>query len=87
MQDGRRKAGFAFALAVYSTMAALLNLAIIVSSSSVFWGNPSLFVNYFPKWNIETTYFDINNPDTIESIKPNTKILLPNHLPTQRLIL
>jgi O-succinylhomoserine sulfhydrylase len=33
-------------------------------------------VNYFPKWNIETTYFDINNPDIIEScIKPNTKIL------------
>jgi O-succinylhomoserine sulfhydrylase len=42
----------------------------------VFWGNHSLFVNYFPKWNIETTYFDINNPDIIEScIKPNTKIL------------
>jgi O-succinylhomoserine sulfhydrylase len=55
----------------------------------VFFGaTHSLFVNYFPKWNIETTYFDINNPDIIEScIKPNTKILLPNHLLTQRLIL
>jgi O-succinylhomoserine sulfhydrylase len=39
-------------------------------------------VNYFSKWNIETTYFDIY-PDIIEScIKPNTKILLPNHLLT-----
>jgi O-succinylhomoserine sulfhydrylase len=74
------KAGFAFAsgmAAVYSTMAALLQSGDhIVSSSSVFGATHSLFVNYFPKWNIETTYFDINNPDIIEScIKPNTKIL------------
>jgi O-succinylhomoserine sulfhydrylase len=62
-------AGFAFAsgmAAVYSTMAALLQSGDhIVSSSSVF-ATHSLFVNYFP-WNIETTYFDINNPDIIES--------------------
>ena len=31
---------------------------------------------YFPKWNIETSYFDINKPEEIESlIKPSTKIL------------
>jgi len=74
------EAGFAFAsgmAAVYSTFAALLQSGDhIVSSSSVFGATHSLFVNYFPKWNIETTYFDINNPETIEScIKPNTKIL------------
>jgi O-succinylhomoserine sulfhydrylase len=83
-------AGFAFAsgMAVYSTMAALLQSGDHIVSSSSVLGNHSLFVNYFPKWNIETTYFDINNPDIIEScIKPNTKILLPNHLLTQRLIL
>jgi O-succinylhomoserine sulfhydrylase len=34
---------------------------------AVFWATHLLFQNYFPKWNIETTYFDINNPDTIES--------------------
>jgi O-succinylhomoserine sulfhydrylase len=35
-----------------------------------------LFVNYFPKWNIQTSYFDINEPETIESfITPDTKIL------------
>jgi O-succinylhomoserine sulfhydrylase len=36
------------------------NQAIISFRQAVFLGNHSLFVNYFPKWNIETTYFDIN---------------------------
>jgi O-succinylhomoserine sulfhydrylase len=72
--------GFAFAsgmAAVYSTFAPLLKSGDhIVSASSVFGATHSLFVNYFPKWNIETTYFDINAPETIEScIQPNTKIL------------
>lgn len=72
--------GFAFAsgmAAVYSTLAALLNSGDhIVSASSVFGATHSLFINYFPKWGIETTYFDINKPETIEScIKTNTKIL------------
>jgi O-succinylhomoserine sulfhydrylase len=35
-----------------------------------------LFTKYFPKWQIETSYFDINNPDEIEAlITPSTKIL------------
>jgi O-succinylhomoserine sulfhydrylase len=35
-----------------------------------------LFTKYFPKWNITTSYFDINNPDEIEAlITPSTKIL------------
>jgi O-succinylhomoserine sulfhydrylase len=52
--------------AVYSTMAALLNSGDhIVSSSSVFGATHS--INYFPKWNIQTSYFDINKPETIES--------------------
>ncbi len=72
--------GFAFAsgmAAVYSTLAALLNSGDhIVSAGSVFGATHSLFINYFPKWGIETTYFDINKPETIEScIQPNTKIL------------
>ncbi|MFM9826814.1 trans-sulfuration enzyme family protein [Flavobacterium sp.] len=74
------ESGFAFAsgmAAVYSTLAALLNSGDhIVSASSVFGATHSLFINYFPKWGIETTYFDINKPETIEScIQPNTKIL------------
>ena len=72
--------GFAFAsgmAAVYSTLAALLKSGDhIVSAGSVFGATHSLFVNYFPKWGIETTYFDIDKPETIEScITPNTKIL------------
>ncbi len=74
------EAGYAFATgmaAVYSTFAALLNAGDhIVSAGSVFGSTHSLFINYFPKWNIETSYFDINKPETIEQfIKPNTKIL------------
>ncbi|AWG21264.1 O-succinylhomoserine sulfhydrylase [Flavobacterium faecale] len=74
------ESGFAFAsgmAAVYSTLAALLNSGDhVVSAGSVFGATHSLFVNYFPKWGIETTYFDIDKPETIEScIKPNTKIL------------
>lgn len=74
------ESGFAFAsgmAAVYSTLAALLNSGDhIVSAGSVFGATHSLFINYFPKWGIETTYFDINKPETIEScIQPNTKIL------------
>ena len=74
------QAGFAFAsgmAAVYSALAALLNSGDhIVSAGSVFGATHSLFINYFPKWGIETSYFDINKPETIESfIRPNTKIL------------
>jgi len=74
------EAGYAFATgmaAIYSTFAALLNSGDhIVSAGSVFGSTHALFTTYFPKWNIETSYFDINKPETIESfIKPNTKIL------------
>lgn len=74
------EAGYAFATgmaAVYSTLAALLSSGDhIVSAGSVFGSTHALFVNYFPKWNIETSYFDINKPETIESlIRPSTKIL------------
>jgi O-succinylhomoserine sulfhydrylase len=49
-------AGFAFAsgmAAVYSTMAFIEIWNHIVSSSSVFGATHSLFINYFPKWNIK----------------------------------
>jgi O-succinylhomoserine sulfhydrylase len=74
------EAGYAFATgmaAVYSTFAALLNSGDhIVSASSVFGSTHALFTKYFPKWNIQTSYFDINKPETIESyINDNTKII------------
>ncbi|MBT8316803.1 MAG: aminotransferase class I/II-fold pyridoxal phosphate-dependent enzyme [Lutibacter sp.] len=72
--------GFAFATgmaAVFSTFAALLKSGDhIVSARSVFGSTHSLFINYFPKWNINTSYFDINRPEEIEElIQPSTKIL------------
>ncbi|MGG8496488.1 O-succinylhomoserine sulfhydrylase [Tenacibaculum sp. TC6] len=72
--------GYAFATgmaAVFSTFAALLNAGDhIVSSRSVFGSTHSLFTKYFPKWNIETSYFKVNEVENIEKlIQPNTKIL------------
>ena len=74
------EAGYAFATgmaAVYSTFAALLNSGDhIVSASSVFGSTHTLFTKYFPKWQIETSYFSVENPTEVESlIKSNTKIL------------
>lgn len=72
--------GFAFATgmaAVYSTFAALLNAGDhIVSCRSVFGATHALFTKYFPKWDIETSYFTVNDVDAVESlIKPTTKII------------
>ncbi len=74
------ESGHAFATgmaAVFSTFAALLDSDDhIVSARSVFGSTHTLFTKYLPKWNIETSYFNINEPETIGSfITPNTKIL------------
>ena len=74
------EAGYAFATgmaAVFSTLAALLNSGDhIVAARSVFGSTHGLFTKYFPKWNISHSYFDVNEPETIESfIKPATKVL------------
>ena len=63
--------------AIYGTFAALLNAGDhVVSARSVFGATHSLFTKYLPKWNIETSYFKVEEPETITSlIKPNTKIL------------
>lgn len=72
--------GFAFASgmsAVFSTFAALLNSGDhIISSRSIFGSTHSLFDQFFPKWNIDHSYFQIDELDKIEElITPNTKIL------------
>ena len=72
--------GYAFATgmsAIFSTFAALLNAGDhIVSCRSVFGSTHSMFTKYFPKWNIETSYFKVDEVDMVESlIKENTKIL------------
>ncbi len=74
------EAGYAFATgmsAIFSTFAALLNAGDhIVSCRSVFGSSHSLFTKFLPKWNIETSYFKVNEVDLVERlIQPNTKIL------------
>ena len=63
--------------AIYGTFAALLNAGDhIVSARSVFGSTHTLFTKYLPKWNIETSYFKVEEPEAIaDLIKPNTKIL------------
>ncbi|WP_346880835.1 aminotransferase class I/II-fold pyridoxal phosphate-dependent enzyme [uncultured Algibacter sp.] len=74
------EAGFAFAsgmAAVFSTFATLLDAGDhVVSCSSVFGATHGLFTKYFPKWNIECSYFGINDVERVESlIQPNTKFI------------
>ncbi|MCB0472001.1 MAG: O-succinylhomoserine sulfhydrylase [Flavobacteriaceae bacterium] len=74
------EAGYAFATgmaAIFSTFAALFDSGDhIVSARSVFGSTHTLFTKYLPKWNINTSYFKVNETDSIESlIRPETKIL------------
>lgn len=74
------ESGYAFATgmsAIFSSFAALLNAGDhIVSCRSVFGSTHSMFTKYLPKWNIETSYFKVDEVDLVESlIKQNTKIL------------
>lgn len=63
--------------AVFGTFAALLDSNDhIVSARSVFGSTHTLFTKFLPKWNIHTSYFEVNQVDKIEQlIQPNTKIL------------
>ena len=72
--------GFAFAsgmAAVFSTFAALLNSGDhILSARSVFGSTHGLFTNFFPKWNISHSYFEIDELATIDQlVTPQTKII------------
>ena len=72
--------GYAFATgmsAIFTTFAALLNAGDhVVSCRSVFGSTHSMFTKFLPKWNIETSYFKVNEVDLLEGlIQSNTKIL------------
>ncbi len=74
------EAGFPFAsgmAAVFSTFAALLESGDeVLSCNSVFGSTYTLFTNFFPKWQIKTTFFDVDEVANIEKfIQRNTKIL------------
>ncbi|MBD0778576.1 aminotransferase class I/II-fold pyridoxal phosphate-dependent enzyme [Maribacter sp. ANRC-HE7] len=72
--------GFAFAsgmAAVFSTLGALLRSGDhIVSARSIFGSTHSLFMNFFPNWNISHSYFQVDELHTIDDmVTPQTKIL------------
>lgn len=72
--------GFATATgmaAVFASMAPFVQQGDhILASSALFSSTMRIFSDYFSKWGIEYTYFDINQPDTWESmIQPNTKMI------------
>lgn len=72
--------GYPFATgmaAIFSTFAALLDSGDhLLSARAVFGSTHTLFTKYFPKWNINTTYFDDQNLDRFEElITPKTKMI------------
>ena len=63
--------------AIFSTFMTFLNKGDhIISASAVFGSTHTILTKYLPKWGIESSYFDMNKPESIETlIKPNTKML------------
>lgn len=63
--------------AVFSTFMTFLSKGDhIISASAVFGSTHTILTKYLPKWGFESSYFDMNKPETIEAlIKPNTKLL------------
>ena len=76
----KAEAGFAFAsgmAAVFSTFAALLSAGDhIVSCRSIFGSTHTVFNKILPKWNIHTTYVDINDTESwAAAVQSNSKLL------------
>ncbi len=63
--------------AVFATFMTFLSKGDhIISASAVFGSTHTILTKYLPKWGFEASYFDMNQPETIEAlIKPNTKLL------------
>ncbi|MGE5108642.1 MAG: trans-sulfuration enzyme family protein [Sphingobacteriales bacterium] len=63
--------------AVFSTFMTFLSKGDhIISASAVFGSTHTILTKYLPKWGIESSYFNMNEPETIAAlIKPNTKML------------
>ena len=48
----------------------------ILSGSAVFGSTHTILTKYLPKWGIESSYFNMNDPSSVEQlIRPNTKML------------
>jgi O-succinylhomoserine sulfhydrylase len=63
--------------AIFSTFMTFLSKGDhIISASAVFGSTHTILTKYLPKWGIESSYFDMNKPETIEAlVKPSTKML------------
>lgn len=63
--------------AVFSTFMTFLSAGDhILSASAVFGSTHTILTKYLPKWGIQSTYFDMTKPETIEAlIRPETKML------------
>ena len=63
--------------AIFSTFMTFLGKGDhILSASAVFGSTHTILTKYLPKWGIESSYFDMNDPGSIEAmVRPNTKLL------------
>ena len=63
--------------AVFSTFMTFLSQGDhIISASAVFGSTHTILTKFLPKWGIESSYFNMNEPETVEAlIKPTTKML------------
>ncbi|MFY0599244.1 MAG: aminotransferase class I/II-fold pyridoxal phosphate-dependent enzyme [Cyclobacteriaceae bacterium] len=63
--------------AMFTSIAALLESGDhIISSRAIFGSTHQLFTKVFPKWGIESSYFDLHTPEQCEAlIQPNTKMI------------
>lgn len=63
--------------AVFSTFMTFLSQGDhILSASAVFGSTHTILTKYLPKWGIESSYFDMTRPETIEALlRPNTRML------------
>jgi len=63
--------------AIFSTFMTFLSKGDhILSASAVFGSTHTILTKYMPKWGIESTYFNMNEPGEIEALfRPETKML------------
>ena len=72
--------GFAFASgmsAVFSTFMSLLNSGDhVISARNIFGSTHTMFTQYFPRWNIDHSYFQFEKLEEISSlIRPETRMI------------
>jgi O-succinylhomoserine sulfhydrylase len=63
--------------AVFSTFMTFLSQGDhLLSASAVFGSTHTIITKYLPKWGITTTYFDMNQPESLDQlVQPNTRML------------